>query len=363
LRESLALKYRPTTFDDMVGQRYEAAILRRMVETDSVPFAMLFSGPSGVGKTTAARILANSMDAGDVIEVDAASNGGVAEVRKLLDTVRYSLGGAYRVVILDEAQSITRQGFEAFLKTLEEPPENTVFVLCSTEPFKIPPAVMSRVIEFEFKAVTAGDVASRLATIAVREQIKVERELVLHLANRADGNLRTAIQSLDKVARAGIETLREYVELAGEGDAGPQILAALMTNDHARIFRIVEDQLTKVASPAQIAADLISTIRDLFVLKAGGELPDGQGTEFRKQLAARLDQEKLLLAMRVLWEVRTKVRVAEDPRGNLDIALVLIAEAISRDNPARVTPPVHSEQPTPTKTAPRKLTLAEMQRG
>lgn len=361
MTEALALKYRPTTFDDMVGQRYEASILRRMVETDNVPFALLFSGPSGVGKTTAARILASAMDAGDVIEVDAASNGGVAEVRKLLDAVRYSLGGAYRVVILDEAHSITRQGFEAFLKTLEEPPANTVFVLCSTEPYNIPDAVKSRVIEFEFKAITSGDIAARLATIAVREQIKVERDLVLHLANRADGDLRSAVQSLDKVWRAGIETLADYIELAGQGDTGPQLLAALMTNDHDRIFKVVSDQLMKVASPGQLAADLIATIRDLFVIKAGGSLPEGQGFEIRKQLASRLDQDKLMVAMRVLWELRTKVRAAEDPRGNLDIALVLIAEAISRGNPARVAPTVHSEQPT--KPAPRKLTLAEMQRS
>jgi len=358
--EPLALKYRPTSFDDVVGQRFTAAILRRMVETDQVPFGLLFSGPSGVGKTTAARILASSLEAGDVIEVDAASNGGVAEIRKLLDTVRYSLGSAYRVVILDEAQSITRQGFEVLLKTLEEPPQNTIFVLCSTEPHKIPGTITSRLMEFEFRALSAGDVASRLASIAVREQIRVERDLVLHLANRADGNLRTAVQHLDMVARAGIETLAEYVEARGEGDPGPRLLAALMTNDHARIFEIAEEQLSKVASPAQLTASLIETMRDLFIIKAGGSLPDGQGFEVRKQLAARIDQDKLMVSMRVLWEVRTKVRASEDPRGTLDIALVLIAEAISRGNPARVAPAVHSEQPP--KPAPRKLTLAEMQR-
>lgn len=359
--EPLALKYRPTTFEDMVGQRYTAAILRRMIETESVPFGLLFSGPSGTGKTTAARILAAQVDAGDIIEVDAASNGGVAEIRKLLDTIRYSLGGAYRIVILDEAQSITAQGFEALLKTLEEPPEKTIFVLCSTEPYKIPENIKSRLMEFEFSALTPGDIAARLAAIAVQEQIRVERDLILHLANRSDGNLRTAIQSLDKVERARIEYLAEYVDIHGEGDLGPQLLTALMTNDHAHIFQIVETQLAKVASPAQLAAQLIETIRDLFIIKAGGTVTEGQGFEIRKQLASRLDQEKLLLAIRVLWELRTKVRASEDPRGNLDIALVLIAEAISRGNPTRVTPAVHSEPPT--KPAPRKLTLAEMQRS
>jgi DNA polymerase-3 subunit gamma/tau len=359
--EPLHLKYRPTSFDDVVGQRYEIAMLRRMVETGTVPPAVLFAGPSGVGKTSAARILADAVKAGDVIEVDAASNGGVEQVRKILDTVRYSLGGAYRVVIFDEAQSITRQGFEAFLKTLEEPPANTIFVLCSTEPYKIPDNVLGRLIEFEFKAVTAGDVASRLATIAVKEQIQVERALVLHLANRANGNLRSAVQALDKVSLAGLKTLDEYIEAVGEGDVGPRLLAALMTNNIPQVFEVVEDQLSKVASPTQLAAELIATLRDLLIIRSGGTLPESQGYEIRKQLASRLDVDKIMLALRVLWELRTKVRASEDPRGNLDIALVLIAEAISRGNPARVIPPVHSAQEP--KPAARKLSLADMQRG
>lgn len=357
----LHLKYRPATFSDMVGQRSHFAILQRMAEAGKVPSVLCFSGPSGTGKTSTARILATAVEAMDVIEIDAASNGGVEKVRELLAILRTSTGGPYRFVILDEAQSITQQGFEAFLKTLEEPPEQTIFVLTTTQPHKIPDTIQSRMIEFQFRSITAGDIAQRLAYVAQKEEIKVERDLVLHLANRAGGNLRAALQSLDLAWRAGIETLRAYLDHAGEGDPAPILLATMMTGDHARIFDVLDDQLSRVASVSQITADLIALIRDLFVLKAGGVLPEGQRFEVRKQLASRIDQDRLLLCIKVLWETRTKLRQAEDPTGNLTLSLILMSDALARGNPARHVPPTVSSTETP-KPAPRKLSLADMQR-
>jgi DNA polymerase-3 subunit gamma/tau len=146
--EALALRYRPKSFPEMVGNRMHAIVLANMVAEDKVPPVLIFSGPSGVGKTTAARILASELKATDVIEVDAASTGGVNEIRSILDVTRYSTGGGYRLIILDEAHSITRQGSEALLKTLEEPPEKTIFVLATTDPGKIDRTVKSRAMEF-----------------------------------------------------------------------------------------------------------------------------------------------------------------------------------------------------------------------
>lgn len=360
--EPLHLKYRPATFSDLVGQRAHFAILQRMAETGKVPPVLCFSGPSGTGKTSTARILSRAVDAQDVIEIDAASNGGVQQVRELLTILRTASGGQYRFVILDEAQSITQHGFEAFLKTLEEPPENTIFVLTTTAPHKIPDTIRSRMIQFSFRSVTAGDIAQRLAHIATQEKLQVERDLVLHLANRASGDLRSAIQSLDLAARSEITTLREYLDLSGDGDPAPVLLATMMTGDHARIFSVLDELLSRSASAPQISADLIELIRDLFVIKAGGNLPEGQRFEVRKQLASRLDQDRLMICIKVLWETRTKLRQSEDPVGNLTLALILMTEAISRGNPARITPPTVSS-PETTTTAPEKMTLAEMQRG
>lgn len=373
MAEALALKYRPQAFTELIGQRLNAIVLQQMVNTDSVPSAILFSGPSGVGKTTAARILATSMQASDIIEIDAASNGGVGEVRKLLDVIRYSTGGAARVVILDEAHSITRQGFEAFLKTLEEPPAGTVFVLVTTEPHKIPDTILSRLVEFQFRSVSASEVLDRLVVVAQRESIDIEPELLHYLAQRSDGNVRTALQGLDMAWRAQVGTVQAYREMAGEHDPAPSLLAALMTGNHERIFSLLDEQLSTVGSPGQITSELVACIRDLFILKAGGSLQvTGASFDSRRELALRLEQERLLFAVKTLWEVKTRIRGADDPRGTLELALILVSEAFTR---GKATPaPVAAQQPSPApgatlssaaevpRTQPRKLSLAELQR-
>lgn len=362
MSDALVLKYRPTTFQELVGQKLNAVVLQQMVDTGSVPSGLLFSGPSGVGKTSAARILASAMGATDTIEVDAASNGGVAEVRKLTEVVRYSTGGSYRVVILDEAHSITRQGFEAFLKTLEEPPAGTVFVLVTTEPHKIPETIQSRLVEFRFRAVSAGEVRDRLVAVAVAEQLPQSPQLLAHLAQQADGNVRSALQALDMAVRAGLKSVPEYQEMVGEHDPAPAMLAALMTGDSGHIFSLLDEQLSTVGSPGVIQAKLVSCIRDLFVLKAGGKLSvAGAAFESRKALAQRLEQERLMMAVRVLWEVKTRLRGADDPRGNLELALILIAEAFTRGKAvaAPATPAPAPQSNTPPEP-PKKLTLAEM---
>lgn len=347
----------------MVGQRFNAVVLQKMVETDRVPLAMLFLGPSGSGKTTAARILGTALEVSDVIEIDAASNGGVDKIRELLGALRYSTGGPYRLVILDEAHSITKQGFEALLKTLEEPPENVIFVLTTTEPHSIPKTIRSRLINFQFRAVSAGDIAGRLAKVAVTEGIDVKKDLVLHIANQSDGNMRTALQSLDLTWRAEVTTLEDYLDATGESDPAPMLVAAMMTGDHARVFEVLDSELSRVSSPGWILGDLIELVRDLFILKAGGTLPDGQRAEVRKRLSARIDQDRLLLISRVLWDIRTKVRPADDARGNLELSIVLITEALSRGNSHRPPQPAVSSKETPKAEQPRKMTLAEMQRG
>lgn len=368
--ESLALKYRPRTFEDVVGQRLNAVVLQQMVEAGQVPQALLFSGPSGVGKTTAARILASAMDATDTIEIDAASNGGVSEVRKILDVVRYSTGGGHRVVILDEAHSITRQGFEAFLKTLEEPPAGTVFVLVTTEPHKIPPTILSRLIEFQFRAIGAADVLERLVRVTHLEGVEVSPVLLHHLAQRADGNVRTALQSLDKAIRAGIQSVEQYKEMSGEHDPAPALLDALATGDHDHIFELLDTLLSTIGSPGQVTAELVAALRDIFVLKAGGALQvTGHAHEARRQLALTLESERLLFAVKTLWEVKTRIRGTDDPRGTLELALILISEAFTRGKtaPQATVPPVPtpSPHPAPPKAAeapPRKLSFAELQR-
>lgn len=360
MSQALALKYRPQTFEDMVGQRLNAVVLAQMVATGTLPFAVVLSGPSGVGKTTAARILAHSLEATDIIEIDGAATGGVDAMRKLLDVVKYAAAGL-RVIILDEAQSITRQGFETFLKTLEEPPANNIFILTTTDPNKIPKMIRSRLVEFQFKPISAGDIFERLRYVVEKESIAADDDLLVYIAQRAEGNARTALQSLDMARRAGLQTVDGFRELSGEQDTGPVLMAAMLTGDHARIFSTLDKQLMQ-STVDNITASLVSVIRDLFVIKAGGTLEvTGKAFEVRKQLSLRIEQDRLLVAVRVLWEVRTKLAAATDPRGNLELAITLVAEALSRGLATTPrTAVVHSE--APATEAPRKLSLADLQK-
>lgn len=369
MSETLALKYRPSTFQEMVGQKLTSIVLQRMVENASVPSGLLFSGPSGTGKTSAARILAGALEASDIIEIDAASNGGVSEILKLIEVLRYSTGGAYRVVILDEAHSITRAGFNTLLKTLEEPPAGTIFVLVTTETHKIPEVVLSRLLEFQFRAISASEIFDRLVVVAQKEGITVEGSLLHYLAQRSDGNMRSALQALDKVRRAGITTAEQYAELSGHHDTAPELMASLMTGDPAIFFEVLDRLLTSTGNPSQISSSLIACIRDLFILRSGGTLlVTGSAYETRHELALKLEPERLLAAIRILWELKTRVRVTEDPRGNLELALILVAEAFTRGKVPLTTEKLSaapSPVETPVETArpqPRKLTFAELQR-
>jgi DNA polymerase-3 subunit gamma/tau len=362
--EALALRYRPKSFPEMVGNRMHAIVLANMVAEDKVPPVLIFSGPSGVGKTTAARILASELKATDVIEVDAASTGGVNEIRSILDVTRYSTGGGYRLIILDEAHSITRQGSEALLKTLEEPPEKTIFVLATTDPGKIDRTVKSRAMDFHFRPVSETEALERLTFVASDAQIPADTELLRYLAQRSRGDVRAAIQSLDMADRAGTLTLREFLDLAGEHDTVPVLVAALTTGDHSRVFAALDNQLA-VISPLRLTSELVRCLIDILVIKAGGQLsyPNNTGSslERRTRLAQVLDRERLLIAIKILWDAQTTFRTSEDPRSTLELALVLITEALTRNRDVRVG---ESAGPAPTATspAPKKLTLAEMQR-
>jgi len=357
----LALKYRPTTFDGLVGQRLNSKILQRMVDTGKVPPALLFSGQSGVGKTTAARVLATQLGAADFIEVDAASNGGVDQIRKLMDMARYSTGGSYRILVLDECHSITKYGFEALLKTLEEPPVNTIFVLVTTEPHKIPDTVLSRLVEFQFRAVSDADVLDRVVSVAHSEGIEVDRELLVQLVRRSDGNVRTALNALDRVSRAGVSTLGEYLELVRDFDVCPSLLGACASGDHPKMFEILDTYLSSVGSPHQVSIELTSCLRDILVLRAGGALKvDGDSFEARRNLALALEQERILAAIKVMWEIKTNYR-DDDPRGSLEMALVLISEAFTRGRTVPSSPLSPQSVPQPETSVPRKLTLAELQ--
>jgi DNA polymerase III subunit gamma/tau len=354
MTDTLALTWRPRTFTDLVGQPAVQIILQQMVKVGRVPTALMFDGCRGTGKTTTARILAAALNCEtdtkpcgtcpsckatfdgsslDVIEIDAASNGLVDDIRALRQQVMYRQTGAHRIVILDEAHSMSTAAFNALLKTLEEPPPNTVFILLTTEPAKILGTIASRCMPFTFKRLTINDIANRLAHIAQAEGHTVERDLLILLAERADGAMRDAIMLLDQVTRVGMSTAEQYQRLIGHIDFAPAILDRLAAADVPGAFERLEQGLTRTADPATIVADIITCLRDILVLRCGGEISKtGTALATRQNLALALDTPVVVAALKVLWQLKTQLRT-DDARSSLELAVVMLSEVIHTTGP------------------------------
>lgn len=345
----LATKYRPATFDEVSGQKATIACLRGMAERRDVPSALLFFGAFGSGKTTSARILAAALNceaesrpcgacpsckaiaAGnslDVHEVDAASNGTVEKVREICDLVQYGPAGHWRVVIFDEAQSMSRDAVNHLLKTLEEPPPYVVFVLVTTERGKLLPTAPSRCIPFAFTRLPAAAVAARLRQVADAEHIDVEDELLAHLAAKANGAMRDALNYLEQASILKIRTLAGWRELNSELDFAPALLSAAVSGSHARLYAELDTALLTCSDYSELVRQLCFCLRDILVLVSGGRVEhQGEALAARRSLAEEIGAARAVKAMGVLWELQTKFR-AEDRIAGLNNAVVMLAERL-----------------------------------
>lgn len=368
--ESLALRYRPRTFPDMCGQKVVRTVLHYMIHVPvapgqpttartepTVPPGLLFAGPRGTGKTSAARILGAALNcqaprrrpctacpsceavaAGAsvaVIELDAASHGLVEDVRKLTDMVSFG-GGQRRVVILDEAHAMSKAGFEALLKTLEEPPDGVVFVLVTTELSKIPATIASRCSPFEFSRITPADITDRLQRVLKAEEHPgIEDGVLTEVADRADGAMRDALVLLEQLIAADITTMAGYARLHGDTDYAPGLIAACAMGSHGRLFAQADKVLATTGDTGAVTGKLIRCLRDVLVLHANGSITaQGQSLSRRQQLAGMVTTAKAIAALRVLWELQARVRVT-DARAALELALVMCSEAMREHEPLR----------------------------
>ena len=253
-----ARKYRPQTFDDLVGQEHVTRTLKNAVEQNRLAHAYLFVGPRGIGKTSTARILAKALNcihgptvtpcgvcdnckeiaAGnslDVLEIDGASNNGVEQVRELRDNVRYAPAkGKYKIYIIDEVHMLTSQAFNALLKTLEEPPEHVKFIFATTEPQKLLPTILSRCQRFDLHRIPTNLIAQHLQFIAGKEKITLEPAAAHAIARGADGGLRDAESMLDQLVAFCGETIAESDVLDVFGFTSEQTVAEFHRKDSAR---------------------------------------------------------------------------------------------------------------------------------
>jgi DNA polymerase-3 subunit gamma/tau len=336
-----------------------------MVKTGSVPAGLLFSGPSGSGKTTAARILASALTDAELgyIEVDAASNGGVDAVRTMIDSLRFGTGEP-RVIAYDEAQSMSREAYNALLKTLEEPPPGVHFILITTEPEKIPETVKTRVMEFEFQRIPTEAIFDRMVQVVTAEKINITGDLLRLLTHRAQGNLRTALTLLDQVWRAGIGTVESFLDLLGEEDFAPALIAASANGDLEQVFIAFETQMARGGNPGVIVSGLVHCFRDVLVLRSGGKIATtGPGLEARMELATRLGPDRIVSVIKLLWDLRTRVRASDDPVSNVELVLVLMTDMFARGK-AAAPPIVHAVKPVtasiPVQAPQRPLTPEEL---
>ena len=254
--KALANKYRPKTFDDVVGQDYVKTILRNQLASGEFKNAYLFTGGAGTGKTTIARIVANEMNdgKGSPIEIDGASNNGVDNIREIIDSCKFqSLDSKYKIFILDEVHMLSIGAFNALLKTLEEPPANTIFILCTTDPQKIPATILSRVQRFQFTRIPTDSIVQRLIYILEKEQQEMPEGTTIidwtddaleYIAKLANGGMRDSITMLDKVLDYDTHITEETVVTAlGAPDYEVffDLLTAILNGDTNICIRIVEE--------------------------------------------------------------------------------------------------------------------------
>lgn len=350
-----ARKYRPQTFDTLVGQSTIAKTLKNAIQNDQLAQAFLFCGSRGVGKTSTARILAKTINCTDrtenveacgkcescvafdegkslsVFELDAASNNGVDDIRNLIDQVRIAPHlGKYKVYIIDEVHMLSTAAFNAFLKTLEEPPKHAIFILATTEKHKIIPTILSRCQIFDFNRIKVNDIAEHLQKIAVKEGIDAESEGLHLIAQKADGALRDALSIFDQI-----------VSFAGRTLTYKSVLENLNVLDYDYYFRLVDYALQEnIANSLLIYHEIVDHgfdghqfiiglsehYRNLLICKdpkthALLEVAEQVKTRYKEQAAA-LDAQHILRALGVLSATDTSYKAAKNQRLLVELALM-----------------------------------------
>lgn len=298
--QALYRKYRSQRFDDMVGQTVISTTLKKAVSSGKISHAYLFSGPRGTGKTSAAKIFAKAMNCphqidgepcnqcdicrditkgslDDVIEIDAASNNGVDEIRDIRDKSTYAPSRAtYKVYIIDEVHMLSTGAFNALLKTLEEPTENVVFILATTELHKIPATILSRVQRFEFKAIKLADIRQHMASVLEEESVSYDSDALTLIARRAEGGMRDALSILDQaLSLASNEGVTREIAEEIIGSISLTSLDAyvesIMIADTTAALNHLEVIFDQGKSMSRFVTDLLQYLRDLLIVQTGGE--------------------------------------------------------------------------------------------
>ena len=352
-----ARKYRPSTFDTVVGQRALTTTLKNAIANHKLAHAYLFCGPRGVGKTTCARIFAktinclhptsegeacnecesckafNEQRSYNIHELDAASNNSVEDIRSLIEQVRIPPQiGKYKVYIIDEVHMLSTAAFNAFLKTLEEPPSYVIFILATTEAHKIPVTILSRCQRYDFRRITTETIAARLRELMDTEKVEVEDRALTYIAKAADGSMRDALSLLDQCIAFYLGQKLTYdhvLEVLGavDTDVFSKLLRNVIGRDVAAVLDIVEELVMQGRELTQLVGDFTWYLRNLLLVKTSDNIEDvlDVSTENMMQLKEESDMielDMLLRYIRVFSELSGQMKYATQKRVLLEVALI-----------------------------------------
>jgi DNA polymerase III subunit gamma/tau len=360
--EVFARKYRPQTFDDLVGQTHVSRTLKNAVAQNRLAHAYLFVGPRGIGKTSTARILAKALNcvngptvtpcgvcdscreiaAGnslDVIEIDGASNNSVEDVRQLRDNVRYAPAkGRYKIYLIDEVHMLSPAAFNALLKTLEEPPAHVKFIFATTEPQKVLPTILSRCQRFDLHRIPANLIAQHLQFIAGKEKITLEPAAAHAIARGAEGGLRDAESMLDQLVAFCGETIAEADVLNVFGFTSEQTVTDLtgdvLRNETAGALELLYQQCESGKDMMRLMSDLIAYLRDLLVFKAKPDaLSEDIDPDLQKSLAAHselITTDRLLDLIDQFAAAEGRMKWAPNKKLHFEVALIRAIQSLSQ---------------------------------
>ncbi len=366
---ALYRKFRPTAFEDVKGQEHIITTLQNQIKANRIGHAYLFCGTRGTGKTTVAKIFAKAVNcehpvngspcgecamcrsiaAGtsmNVIEIDAASNNGVDNIREIREEVTYRpTEGKYKVYIIDEVHMLSIGAFNALLKTLEEPPEYVIFILATTEVHKIPITILSRCQHYDFKRITIDTISARMQELMDAEQVEVEEKAIRYIAKAADGSMRDALSLLDQCIAFYLGQKLTYdhvLEVLGavDTDVFSRLLRSILARDVPKVLDMVEELVMQGRELTQLAADFTWYLRNLLLVKTSDSIEDvldvsSENLAQLKEEAQMIEVDMLLRYIRIFSELSGQLKYATQKRVLLEVALIKLctpAMEVSQDS-------------------------------